>query len=324
MRRREFLAFAATALPSFSARAQQKTPPVIGYIGAGSVVSAGHHARAFEQGLREFGYSVGQNIAIEYRWADGALNKLPDLVGELIGRRVEVIVSSATPAIWAAKRQTASVPIVMAGVTDPVGSGLVASLARPGGNITGLTHQSPETAGKRVDILREIVPALGQLAVLWNPDQPGQTAGFADVETAAKALRISLISVEVRNREDVEAALNALPDKSPDAFLELADPLTFLYRGMITASLGRQKLPAIHSFREWPDGGALMSYGAQFADLFRRAAAFVEKILRGAKPADLPIEQPTKFELVVNLKTARALGLTVPISLLARADEVIE
>jgi putative ABC transport system substrate-binding protein len=296
------------------------TVPRIGYVGAGSPATAGHHAQAFVRGLRELGYVEGQNIIIEYRWAEGKVERLPDLVAELLRLRVDVIVSSATPAIQTAKEQTSAVPIVMAGVTDPVGVGFVASLARPGGNITGLTHLSPELAGKRLELLKEVVPRLRRVAVLWNPNQPGQPLAFKDTQVAAQALRVTLISMEARNRVELERVLAAIGKKRPQALLELADPLTFFHRELIMEVTARHRLPAMYSFREWVDAGGLMSYGTSFAALFRRAATYVDKILKGTKPSELPVEQPMRFELVINMKTAKALRLTIPQTVLIRAD----
>ena len=212
----------------------------------------------------------------------------------------------------------------MAGVTDPVGAGFVANLARPGGTITGLTHLSPDLAGKKLALLKEVVPGLVRVAVLWNPNHPGQPRAYKDTQAAAQAMRVTLISLEARNRQDLEAVLLAIAKKAPNALLELTDPLTVFHRTLITETAGRQRLPAMYSWREFADAGGLMSYGADFPDLFRRAASYVVRILKGAKPAQLPVEQPTKFELVINLKTAKALGLTIPPSLLLRADQVIE
>jgi ABC-type uncharacterized transport system substrate-binding protein len=275
------------------------------------------------QGLRDLGYVEGQNIVIEYRWAEGKLESLPALVEEVVRRRVDVIVSSATPAIRFAKEQTTTIPIVMAGVTDPVGVGFVTSLARPGGNITGLTHLSPDLSGKRLELLKEVVPRLLRVAVLWNPNQPGQSAAFKDTQVAAQALRVTLISMEVRNREEIERALSGMGKDHPQALFELPDPLTFFNRELITEFAAKHGLPAMYSFREYVDAGGLMSYGTSFPDLFRRAATYVDKILKGAKPADLPVEQPMKFELVINLKTAKQIGLTIPPNVLARADKVV-
>ncbi len=316
------LALGALSVPRASEAAA--AVPRIGYVGAGSPATAGHHVQAFVQGLRELGYVEGQNIVIEYRWAEGKLERLPALVADLLRLRVDVMVSSATPAIRAAKEQTSAVPIVMAGVTDPVGLGFAASLARPGGNITGLTHLSPDLAGKRLELLKEVVPRLLRVAVLWNPNHPGQPLAFKDTQVAAQALQVTLISLEARNREELERVLSAIGKERPQALLELADPLTFFHRRLITEVAARHRLPAMYSFREWVDAGGLMSYGTSFADQFRRAATYVDKILKGVKPAELPVEQPMRFELVINMKTAKALGITFPPSILVRADHLIQ
>ena len=325
--KKKFVPFALAALllaVAFPAEAQQpKKVPRIGYVDAGSPATTGHRAQAFVQGLRDLGYVEGQNIVIEYRWAEGKLESLPALVEEVVRRRVDVIVSSATPAIRFAKEQTTTIPIVMAGVTDPVGVGFVTSLARPGGNITGLTHLSPDLSGKRLELLKEVVPRLLRVAVLWNPNQPGQSAAFKDTQVAAQALRVTLISMEVRNREEIERALSGMGKDHSQALFELPDPLTFFNRELITEFAAKHRLPAMYSFREYVDAGGLMSYGTSFPDLFRRAATYVDKILKGTKPAELPVEQPMKFELVINLKTAKQIGLTIPPNVLARADKVI-
>ena len=325
--KKKFVPFTLAALllaVAFPAEAQQpKKVPRIGYVDAGSPATTGHRAQAFVQGLRDLGYVEGQNIVIEYRWAEGKLESLPALVEEVVRRRVDVIVSSATPAIRFAKEQTTTIPIVMAGVTDPVGVGFVTSLARPGGNITGLTHLSPDLSGKRLELLKEVVPRLLRVAVLWNPNQPGQSAAFKDTQVAAQALRVTLISMEVRNREEIERALSGMGKDHSQALFELPDPLTFFNRELITEFAAKHRLPAMYSFREYVDAGGLMSYGTSFPDLFRRAATYVDKILKGAKPADLPVEQPMKFELVINLKTAKQIGLTIPPNVLARADKVV-
>ena len=298
--------------------------PRIGYVGAGSPATAGHHAQAFVQGLRELGYVDGQNILIEYRWAEGRLENLPAFVADLVHLKVDVIVSSATPAIRFAKEQTSAIPIVMAGVTDPVGAGFVASLARPGGNITGLTHLSPDLTGKRLELLKEVVPRLLRVAVLWNPNHPGQPLAYKESVVAAQALKVTLISMESRNREEIERVLSGMGKKHPQALFELPDPLIFFNRELITQFAAKQRLPAMYSFREYVDAGGLMSYGTSFPDLFHRAATYVDKILKGATPADLPVEQPRKFELVINLKTAKQISLTIPPNVLVRADRVIK
>jgi putative ABC transport system substrate-binding protein len=314
----------ALAAPLAASGQRAGTIPRIGYVGAGSAVTAGHHAQAFVEGIRQRGYADGKDIAVEFRWADGKLEHLPALVADLVRLKVDVIVSSATPAIQTAKEQTKTIPIVMAGVTDPIGAGFVASLGRPGGNITGLTHLSPDLAGKKLELLKQLVPDLRSVAVLWNPNQPGQPRAFKDTQAAAQAMRISLVSLEARNREELQATLFAIGKKTPQALLELTDPLTVFHRRLIAETTAKYRLPAMYSFREFVDAGGLMSYGTNFPDLFRRAATYVDKILKGARPGDLPVEQPTKFEFVINLKTANALGLMIPPSLLARADQVIE
>lgn len=276
------------------------------------------------QGLRTLGYMEGQNIAVEYRWAEGKLERLPALVEDVVRLRVDVIVSSATPAIRIAKEKTGTIPIVMAGVTDPVGSGFAASLAHPGGNITGLTHMAPDLTGKRLELLKEVVPRLSRVALLWNPNQPGQLAAFKEAEMAAQGLKVRLLSLEARNRAEIESVLTSIGKDRPQAFFELPDPLTFFNREVIAGVTVKIKLPAMFSFSEYVEAGGLMSYGTSFPDLYRRAATYVDKILKGAKPADLPVEQPMKFDLVINLKTAKQIGLTVPPNVLVRADRVIK
>jgi putative tryptophan/tyrosine transport system substrate-binding protein len=305
----------------FSAEAQPAKR--VGYVGAGSQATAGHHATAFVQGLRELGYVDGQNIVIEYRWADGKLESLPGFVADFVRLKVDVIVSSATPAIRFAKEQTSSIPIIMAGVTDPVGSGFVASLAKPGGNITGLTHIAPDLTGKRLELLKEVVPRLSRVAVLWNPNQPGQQVAYKESLVEAQALKVTLISLEARNQEEIQKVLSGIGKDRPQALFELPDPLIFFNRKLITEAVAKQKLPAMYSFREYVEAGGLMSYGTSFPALFQRAAVYVDKILKGAKPADLPVEQPKKFEFIINLKTAKQIGLTIPPNVLARADRVI-
>ena len=307
------------------AEAQQPTKiPRIGYVDAGSPATTGHRAQAFMQGLNELGYADGQNIVIDYRWSEGKLERLPGFVAELIRSGVDVIVSSATPAIRTAKEQTTTIPIVMAGVTDPVGNGFAASLARPGGNITGLTHVSPDLTGKRLELLKEVVPRLLRVAVLWNPNQPGQSTAFKDMQAAAQSLKVTVISIEVRNREEIERVPFDTGKARLQALFELPDPLTFFNRKLIVEFAAKHRLPAMYSFREYVDAGGLMSYGTSFPDLFRRAAVYVDKILKGAKPADLPVEQPKKFEFIINLKAAKQIGLTIPPNVLARADRVIK
>jgi putative ABC transport system substrate-binding protein len=313
-----------SALSPYAEAQQAKKVPRIGYVDAGSPATTGHRAKAFVQGLRELGYVERENILIEYRWAEGNVGSLPLLVEDVVRLRVDVIVSSATPAIGFAKEQTTTIPIVMAGVTAPVEVGFVASLSRPAGNITGLTHLAPDLTGKRFELLKELLPRLSRVAVLWNPNQPGQLAAFKDAQVAAQALKVTVMSLEARNGEEIERVLSSVGKERAEALFELPDPLIFFNRKLIAEFAARHRLPSMYSFREYVEAGGLISYGTSFLDLFRRAATFVDKILKGAKPADLPIEQPTKFELVINLKTAKQIGLTIPPNVLARADKVIK
>ena len=309
--------------PAIAEAQQPAKIPRIGYVDTGSPATTGHRAEAFIQGLSELGYVDGQNIAIEYQWAEGKLERLQGFVAELVRTKVDVIVSSATPAIRIAKEQTTTIPVVMAGVTDPVGNGFVASLARPGGNITGLTHLAADLTGKRLELLKEVFPGLSRVAVLWNPNHPGQAAAFKDMQVAAQVLKVTVISMEVRNREEIEKAVAGTGKERPQALFELPDPVTFVNRQLITNFAAKHKLPAMYSFREYVDAGGLMSYGTSFPALVRRAATYVDKILKGAKPGELPVEQPTKFELIINLKATKQIGLTIPPNVLARADKVI-
>jgi len=278
----------------------------------------------FRQGLRERGWVEGQNAVIEWRFAEGKNDRLPDLAAELIRLKVDVIVAVAGPATRAAKQATMTIPIVATAISDPVGQGFVASLARPGGNLTGLATQFPELAAKRLALLKEALPAVSRVAVLWNAANPGNVIILRAVQAAARTLGITLQSREVRGPNDFEGVFAAMTRERPEALLTLDDPLVFQYQTSIVDFAAKKRLPAMHAFRESVEVGGLMAYSANLPDIFRRAATFVDKILKGAKPADLPFEQPTKFELVINLKTARALGLTIPPSLLQQADQVIE
>ena len=293
----------------------------IGYLSLGSSTSAPH---AFRQGLRDFGYVEGQNIVIEYRYAEGRAERLPDLAAELLRLNVDVIVAGGTPAPLAAKHATGTIPIVMTSAGDPVGSGLVASLARPGGNVTGLSTFTRELAAKRLQLLKEVVPGASRVAVLWNAANPYAVLNMRETEAAARTLGGQVQSLEVRGPDDVENAFPAAIRGRAGALIVVDDPLTYLYRMRIADLAARNRLPAMYGFREYAEAGGLMAFGASLADLGRRAATYVDKILKGARPADLPVEQPTKFELVINMKTAKALGLTIPQSLLLRADEVIQ
>jgi putative ABC transport system substrate-binding protein len=279
---------------------------------------------AFEQGLRERGWVEGQNIIIERRYAEGRAQQFPDLAADLVRLKVDVIVAVAGPATRAAKQATMTIPIVATGVSDPVGQGFVASLARPGGNVTGLATLFPELAAKRLALLKEALPAVSRVAVLWNAANPGNVIIWKEVQVAARTLGITLQSREVRGPNDFEGAFAAMTRERPEALLTVDDPLVFHYQTSIVDFAAKKRLPAMHAFRDAVEVGELMAYSANIPDMLRRTATFVDKILKGAKPADIPIEQPTKFELVINLKTAKTLGLTIPPSLLARADQVIE
>ena len=275
-------------------------------------------------GLRDLGYVEGKSIALEERSSQGRNDRFSDLASELVRLNVNIIVTWGTPATLAAKQATTTIPIVMASAGDPVRSGLVSSLAHPGGNVRGLTVLGPGLAAKRLELLKEAVPNMSRVAFLWNPANPDQESSFNEIQAGARALGVTLQSVEARDREELEQAFAAMKRGRPSALLMTADSLIQRYIGRIVAFASENRLPAMYQLREAVDGGGLMSYGVSLPDLGRRAAYFVDKILKGAKPSDLPIEQPTKFELVVNLKTAKALGLTIPQSLLQRADQVIE
>jgi putative ABC transport system substrate-binding protein len=279
---------------------------------------------AFRQRLRELGYIEGQNIVFEYRWSEGKVERLPPLAAELAGLKVDVIVTSGNAATGALKRATATIPIVMAASGDPAGAGLVTSLAHPGGNVTGLTIiASRDITGKQLELLKEVVPKAARVAFLFDPANPGSLLLQKELEAAARALGVGLRFTEVRTRYDFEAAFTAMTKERVGALLVAGGPFEFFHRRRIVELAATSRLPAIYSARLFVDEGGLMSYGVSFSDNFRRAAGYVDKILKGAKPGDLPVEQPTKFELVINLKTAKALGLTIPPSLLLRADEVI-
>jgi len=288
-------------------------------------VSSEARYRGFQQGLRELGYVEGQNIAIEFRSADGSLERLSDFADELVRLRVDVIVAGSTLGANAAKRATSTIPIVMANVTDPVGTGLVSSLARPGGNITGLSTMGADLSGKRLELIKEVVPRLRRIGVLWYQDSPNSVAAFKALKAAAQSLRVDVRSLGVRPPvPEIDQAFGIAINWRADALIALDDALILSNRTRIIALAARSRLPAVYGYREFPDAGGLMAYGPSRHDMYREAAAYVDKILKGAKPGDLPVGQPTKFELVINLKTAKALGLTIQPSLLQRADELIQ
>ena len=279
---------------------------------------------AFLGAMRELGWIEGKNVVFEGRYADNRLERLPALAEELLRLNVDVIVAIGTLAPLAAKRATSTIPIVMTAAGDPLGSGLVASLAEPGGNITGMSLMAPDLGGKRLELLKELLPRFARVAVLWNAANPYSTNVFKETQVAGRVLGVQVQSLEVRNPEDLDGAFEAARQQHPDALVSVEDPFTATYRKRITDFAIAARLPSLYGLREDVDAGGLVSYGANLAELFRRAAGYVDKILKGAKPADLPVQQPTTFELVINLRTARALGLELPPTLLARADEVIE
>jgi putative ABC transport system substrate-binding protein len=323
MRRREFITLlSGGAAWPLAARAQQAGMPVIGWLGATPSIE-GQRVAAFVQRLRELAWIDGRNVAIEYRWAEGRNERYAENVAELVRLKVDVIVTVATPATLAAKQSTAVTPIVFGAVSDPVGTGLVASLARPGGNITGLANQVSDTAGKKLEILRELIPGLHRLAIMAHVGNPASVLEMGEAQAAARKLGLEVTTSEIRRAEDIAPAFETLRERA-DALYVGPDPLMNTNRTRINILAVGARLPTMHGLREYVEAGGLMSYGANVPDQFRRVADIVDKILRGAKPADIPVEQPTKFDLIINLTTAKALGLTIPEPFLLRADEVIE
>jgi putative ABC transport system substrate-binding protein len=326
MRRREFITLlggAAAAWP-LAARAQQPALPVIGFLNGGSPQPRAHLVAAFRQGLREIGFVEGQNVAIEYRWADDRNERLPALAAELASRQVAVIAALGGPAAVAAKAATATIPIVFQVGVDPVAKGLVASMNRPGGNVTGVTVMSRELNGKKLELLVGLVPEAAAIAVLLNPSNPNNEIFTSDIKAAARALGQQILTVNVSNEGDLDAALTNLIPQHADALVVTNDALFTSRRDHIVALAARHKIPAIYAYREFPAAGGLMSYGTSLAEGFRQVGIYTGRILKGATPADLPVMEPMRFELVINLKAAKALGLEVSATLLARADEVIE
>jgi putative tryptophan/tyrosine transport system substrate-binding protein len=306
------------------AEAQQpKKVSRIGYLGATAPSNISARIEAFRQGLRDLGYIEGQNLIIEYRYAEGKLDRLPELAAELVRLKVDAIFVQSTPAVQAAKKATTTVPIVSVS-GDPVGLGLVASLARPGGNVTGLTNLTSELAGKRLELLKEVVPRISRVAVLWNPDASSSALRMRETDAAAASLGIKLQPVEVRAANDFERAFSALKRERADALFPLRSPFISNHVKRIVELAAKNRVPGMYDASEFAEAGGLMSYGTMLADLDRRAATYVDKILKGAKPAELPVEQPTKFEFVINLKAAKQIGLTIPPNVLVRADKVIK
>jgi putative ABC transport system substrate-binding protein len=298
--------------------------PRVGLLIPGSASGFAARIEAFRHGLRDLGYVEGQTITIESRFADGQADRLPGLVAELVRLPVDILVVDGIVTIRAAQHATTTIPIVMAVIGDPVGAGLVASLARPGGNTTGLSLMLPEVSGKRLELLREAMPTLAHVAVLWNPEVHDSRVVFQETQTAAPALGLRLQALEVRRPAEFDQAFAAMTSAHAEALVVISNALFFSHRRQLAALAVRHRLPAIFHSREYAEAGGLMAYGANGEDLYRRTATYVDKILKGAKPGDLPVEQPVKFELVINLKTAEALGLTIPPTLLFQADEVIK
>jgi putative ABC transport system substrate-binding protein len=308
-----------------SAEAQQLAKlPRIGYLSPNSRSNNKLRSDAFVQGLRELGYVEGKNIVIEWRSADGHFDRVPALAADLVRQKVAVILADASSATRAAKKATTEIPIVMAYDLDPVGNGFVASLARPGGNITGLSSVAPEISGKQLELLKEILPKLSRVAVVGESDNPGNAKRLKEVQAAAAGLGAQLQYFDVRRGEDIDTAFEAAQKWRAEAVLVLGGPVLGGHRQRLAALAGKSRLPAAYSRQEYVDEGGLLTYGPSITDLFRRAATYVDKILKGAKPAELPVEQPTKFELIINLKAAKQIGLTIPPNVLARADRVIK
>ena len=301
-----------------------KQVPRIGFLGPSSADRDASRLAAFRQGLRELGYVEGQNIVIDQRYASGRSEDLPKLAAELVRLKVDVLVTEGTAAAHAAKTATSTIPVIMGSVGNPVGAGLVASLARPGANVTGLSNSSFDLVTKRLEILKTVVPSTSNIAVLFNPANPTNPLELSKLQSAAPALGVTLFSFEVRGADDITRAYDAMTKQPRGAVLLAGDGIFRLHRERIVALAASNRLPTLYPARHFVDSGGLMSYATNFDDLFRRAATYVDKVLKGAKPADIPIEQPTKFELIINQKTAKALGLTIPPSILLQADRVIE
>jgi len=307
-----------------SADAQQPAKiPRIGYLGGASLSAIPARIEAFRHGLRELGYIEGKNIIIEWRWADGKLDRLPGLAAELVRLKVDIIVSAGPAVTPSLKEATKTIPIVMAQDNDPIGNGFVASLARPGGNITGLATLAPELSGKQLELLKEIVPKLSRVAVLGTSTEPGTTQTLREIELAAGACKVKIQYLNVPSPPDIETAFRTAGKGRADAAVVLVSALFNSHRAQVVEPAVNSRLPTIYYSTEYADAGGLMAYGVSYPDLYRRTATYVDKILKGTKPADIPVEQATKFEFVINLKTAKQIGLTIPPTVLARADKVI-
>ena len=316
--------FVALGLPAQAQAQEPKRVARIGYLAAPSRAGMSHLTEAFLQGLSEVGYVEGKNIAIEYRWADGKFDRLPELAAELVRLKVDLIVAAVTQASLAAKNATGTIPIVMVAVGNPVDSGLIASLARPGANISGTSVMSDEVVGKQLELLKESFPKLSRVAAMWNPGNPVfQKLQLRAVEATARVLNVSLQKLEARDPDEIERAFKAIAKERTRALHVFPDPVFTTHRGLIAGLALKNRLPAVSGTKEYAEAGLLMSYGPSFPESYRRAATYVDKILKGAKPADIPVERSTKFEFVINLSTAKKIGVTVPQSVLYRADKVI-
>jgi len=326
VKRREFITLLGGVVAAWplAARAQPVSKlPTIGFLGSATSATEGRWVAAFVQRLRELGWIEGRTVAIEFRWAEGHSERYAEIAAEFVRLNVDIIVTVGTPAAVAAKQATSIIPIVFASVGDPVGSGLIKTLARPGGNFTGLSPLGPDLAAKRLELLREVLGDLRQVGVLGNADNPSSVADMVEIQAASRTLGLAVAPVQIRRPDDIAPAFDALKGRA-DALYVLPDPLVNANRLRINILALGARWPTMHAFREYAEAGGLMSYGANLSDLFRRAADFVDKILRGTKAGDIPVEQATKFDLIINLTTAKALGLTIPESFLLRADEVIE
>jgi len=330
MRRRDFIVFLAGAMAALplAARAQQKATPVIGVLSTGSPdPSSELFTGAFRQGLSEAGYVEGQNLAIEYRWAEGHYDRLPALAADLVGRKVDLIVANSPPSALAAKSATSTIPIVFRSGADPVGYGLVASLARPGGNLTGVSMLIEGLTAKRLELLSDLVPRAGVIALLMNPNNPNNATAermIREVQEAARTRGLQLHVLKASSESEIDTAFASLVQLHAGALVVAADPFLSSRREQLVALASRHAVPSIYAWREFAASGGLISYGASLTSAFRLLGPYAAKVLKGAKPAEMPVQQPTTFELIVNLRTAKALGLTVPQSMLMRADEVIE